>query len=342
MSRRNRYTEERPPIVRRALDTRSQIAASLADPGYVRTVVLKYVRDMNGGIDGYQEMVEKWALSLRVGEVFAVSPDMFHVVTAAAADLPRDYIMEHWHLYAEHGFLWLPQDIEEHLEPLIGSDGWPPISFATWHHGTGTTRRSMQETPDGEWVEVEGHVRKVAGMEVNYWWRVPNRDLIVPVGSDFLPYGLSALGMVSHGYENGQEILRPEDRLSNATRFILALQLILRQELPTVARWNVPRADVPGLRRLALSLDPVLVIDLRRRKYLEHPDADDSDAGRKQRVRSIVRGHWHSFWVGPNHAQHPGGTEGKVLIQQWVMPYMRGPEDAPIKPRTDTVHVVRR
>jgi hypothetical protein len=153
---------------------------------------------------------------------------------------------------------------------------------------------------------------------------------------------MTALGMVSHGYENGQEILRPEDRLSDATRFILALQLILRQELPTVARWNVPRSDVAGLRRLRLSLDPVLVIDLRRRKYLDHPDADDTHSGRKQRVRSVVRGHWHSFWVGPNHVQHPGGTEDKVLIRHWVLPYMRGPEDAPIKPRTDTVHVVRR
>jgi hypothetical protein len=187
-----------------------------------------------------------------------------------------------------------------------------------------------------------GEVRRVAGMEINYWWRAPQSGLIVPVGSDFLPYGMTALGLVSHGYEDGQEVLREEDRLSDATRFVLALQLILRQELPTVARWNVPRSEVPGLRRAHLSLDPVLVIDLRRRKYVERPDSDDAHAGRKQRVRSVVRGHWHSFWVGPNHPQHPGHTEDKVLIQQWVLPYLRGPEDAPIKPRTDVVHVVRR
>jgi hypothetical protein len=342
MSRRNRYAEERPPIVRRALDDRSRLAAALDDPAYVRGTVRRYARDMNGAVDGYEVLVEKWRSSLRVGEVFAVSPDMFHVVQAAAADLPRDYIMEHWHLFTEHGFLWLPQDITEGIEPMQGSEGWPPISLATWHHGTGTTRRQYEEMEPGVWVESLGDVRAVPGMEVNYWWKVPKRDYIVPVGSDFLPYGMTALGMVSHGYEGGREILRPEDRLSDATRFILALQLILRQELPTVARWNVPRSDVPGLRRLALSLDPVLVIDLRRRKYLDHPDTDDSASGRKQRVRSVVRGHWHSFWVGSGHALHPGGTEDKVLIQQWVMPYMRGPEDAPIKPRTDTVHVVRR
>jgi hypothetical protein len=342
VSKRKRYAEERPPIVRRALDDRSRLATALNDPNYVSTVVAKYARDMNGTTAAYSELAGKWQSSLRVGEVFAVSPEMFHVVEAAAADLPRDYIMEHWHLFTEHGFLWLPQDIRESEEPLYSDEGWPPISLATWHHGTGTTRRHYEQTEPGEWVESLGAVHSVAGMEINYWWKVPNRDLIVPVGSDFLPYGMTALGMVSHGYEGGTELLRPEDRLSDATRFILALQLILRQELPTVARWHVPRSDVAGLRRLRLSLDPVLVIDLRRRKYLEHPDADDSGSGRKQRVRSVVRGHWHSFWVGPGHVQHPGGTEEKVLIQQWVMPYMRGPEDAPIKPRTDTVHVVRR
>lgn len=342
MSKRKRYAEERPPIVRRALDDRSRLAAMLDDPDYLTSVVAKYTRDMNGSVAGSQEMAEKWRLSLRVGEVFAVSPDMFHVVQAAARDLPRDYIMEHWHLYAEHGFLWLPQDIHEGIDPLSDSDGWPPISLATWHHGTGTTRRHFADDGQGGLVESLGEVHAVAGMEINYWWKVPNRDLIVPVGSDFLPYGMTALGLVSHGYEGGREVLRHEDQLSDATRFILALQLILRQELPTVARWNVPRSDVSYLRRLRLNLDPVLVIDLRRRKYLEHPDADDSAAGRKQRVRSVVRGHWHSFWVGPGHVHHPGGTEDKVLIQQWVMPYMRGPADAPLKPRTDTVHVVRR
>jgi hypothetical protein len=200
VSKRRRYEEERPPIVRRALDTRNAIAGALGDPQYVRTVVAKYVRDMNGSPDGTEELTEKWAASLRVGEVFAVSQGMFDIV---------------------------------------------------------------------------------------------------------------------------------------------ALQLILRQELPTIGRWQVPRSEVPGLRRLNLSLDPVVVVDLRRRKYLE-ADVEDGHSGRKQRVRSIVRGHWHGSWVGPNHPLHPGGTEEKVLVHQWMLPYWRGPEGGPVKPRLDTVHVVRR
>lgn len=46
---------------------------------------------------------------------------------------------------------------------------------------------------------------------------------------------------------------------------------------------------------------------------------------RKQRVRSLVSGHWHHFWTGPRNI-----PEERKLVKKWVQPYWRGPEAAPL------------
>lgn len=319
---------ERPNIVRAALEAREQMDDHLRDPVYFRTVVEPFSVIMAGMYAApvmAETLVVKWGRALRVGEVYAVTPDMFYLVERAGADLPDDYVAEHHHLHAEHGFLWLPENI---IEPRgVGAD---PVSLMTWHNGTGVSHRVPGSI---------GTATRAAGIEINLWHR--ERDGVLrPVGSDFLPYGIPALGWRSYGFEGEREILEPEQHLSNSTRFVLALQMLMRQELPSMTRWGVPRSDLRDLRRRAIPENDVTVIALRRRAYTEHPDTEPS--GRHLSCRFIVRGHWARYWVGPTHPQHPGGTEDKVAIYLYRNPHYRGPEDAPLKVTPQRVHVVRR
>jgi hypothetical protein len=64
----------------------------------------------------------------------------------------------------------------------------------------------------------------------------------------------------------------------------------------------------------------VTVITLRRQRHPDHPDHEPGEV--EWKWQWVVRGHWRNQWY-PSIKQHR---------QIWVMPYMKGPEDAPIKP----------
>lgn len=89
------------------------------------------------------------------------------------------------------------------------------------------------------------------------------------------------------------------------------------------SRSEEPAADSPRP-------DRVSIIELRR--PMSPPrEHDGSSADRKFRHRWWVGGHWRQQACGPNHADRR---------PKWIAPYVKGPEDAPLK--TDRVHVWRR
>ena len=51
-------------------------------------------------------------------------------------------------------------------------------------------------------------------------------------------------------------------------------------------------------------------------------DCSGEGTGRKHKVRSLVAGHWHHYWIGQK--------ANKTKIQKWVAPYWKGPEAAPL------------
>lgn len=68
------------------------------------------------------------------------------------------------------------------------------------------------------------------------------------------------------------------------------------------------------------------------RETKEAQEAGVGDGTRKQKVRSLVSGHWHHFWTGPRKEQ-----DKRNLVKKWVQPYWRGPEAAPL---TEKEHVL--
>lgn len=89
-----------------------------------------------------------------------------------------------------------------------------------------------------------------------------------------------------------------------------------------------PRTEQPD--PASTSPNRVSIIELRR--PMSPPrEHTDSSSDRKYRHRWWVGGHWRQQACGPNHADRR---------PKWIAPYIKGPEEAPLK--TDRVHVWRR
>lgn len=326
--------------VRDALAMRTTLAEHLTEPWYIRRILGHYstslteayeVGDPDGitlrtrhpeqRADAYPEwLAQKFAASLRIGEVYAISADMLTFAQQAGEDLPHDFVVEPHHLHAQHGFLVLPRPIRD---KMAGEEVSAKIHALTWHHGTGSTYRD-------EAGVVQAHSRKASGVEINLWgwWEdeETGRRFLGPVGSDFQPYGLPTLGYQGEGH------------LDPASRLVFALQMLMRQELPALTRHPIPKADLRSLRRLDLPGSSLTVIELRRRA----PSKETGTSGRHLTHRHYVRSTWAAYWVGPSHPQHPGGTEEKVRIYLYRVAHIRGPEDAPFAPTPARVHAIRR
>jgi len=301
-------------IVRRLIADKAHLADTLSDPTW-----LGVWHELNTALirepitrSSSQAMVGKWQRSLAAAEDFAVSSDLCAVLTQAAVDLPDDYIPEHHHLFAEHGLVWLETPLVDEVFKESG------IRMMTWHHGTGYSERKP------------GGAGSVPGLEVNLGGKNPQGHLL-PIGSDFLPYGMESQGWST--------IVDVDYKLSLATRFVLAMQSFMRQELPAREAFPYPRSYRGFARRMGWPERHVTVIDLRKRKYV--PRETGGQSGRTLHVRHLVRGTWAAYWVSRSHPFHSGLSDEKERVHIYRHPHLRGSEDLPLA-MTDRIHVVRR
>ncbi len=115
-----------------------------------------------------------------------------------------------------------------------------------------------------------------------------------------------------------------------AARLVVALGLFMQQELLTSSGTNVDRATIRRMNRKAKEevLPIVSVIYLRRPK---RKNGDASSLAREWHTRWLVGGHWRQHWF-PLLKKH------KPL---WISPYIKGPEDKPLRSHDRVFAVVR-
>jgi hypothetical protein len=309
----------RPSIVTRLLRDKEGLAGDLVDPklrslhgGIIQQMAINSRRPMPSDHD-IDLLRGKWLRSLNVAEDYAVASRIHPLLLHATEDLPDDYVAEHHHLHAEHGFLWLEEPLQDEV---LGSG----VRVLTWHAGSGYSERG-------------GGV--VAGLEVNVWQQarwVDGPNALIPSGADFLPWGMASAGW------QGIVDDPPDRNLSIAIRYVIAFQTFARMQLPAMSEWPVPKSQRQPMHRLGL--DPakkITVIDLRQRQHT--PSVGDGE--RVVNVRHVVRGHWHAYWVGSSHPLHSKTTDEQERVHIYVHPFMRGPEDGPLA-MTQRVHIARR
>lgn len=178
-----------------------------------------------------------------------------------------------------------------------------------------------------------------------WWWSRPdgvlqlqplsrlakNPELIAPYGVSAPLWATNPTLLVNPLVPRTAEVAGSADA-SPLISVIGAAWLLMGQ--PTVTATRVfddaprPRAEQPD--PAATSPNRVSIIELRR--PMSPPrEHDGSSSDRRYRHRWWVGGHWRQQACGPNHADRR---------PKWIAPYVKGPEDAPLK--TDRVHVWRR
>lgn len=114
-------------------------------------------------------------------------------------------------------------------------------------------------------------------------------------------------------------------------RFLLCGWAWLQQKIVTLGDGHVERHRQKQLaREHDAAVSTVKVIQLRRTEHQQHPNSESSESV-EWSCRWIVNGHWRN--------QPYANGEHKLI---YILPYVKGPEDKPLKVPTHTVYAVNR
>jgi hypothetical protein len=267
------------------------------------------------------------------GDTFFWSESVCEVVERVAQDIP-DWILVEEGLPTREGCFWFA-----HPLPLPPDSGYHSISALSWT----AVRCSGENTSDSEydWIVPEeedegvsrsspfftffGTMREDSAVVAPFplerdFDKVSPFDYIVwPVNVSWRQL-LSRLKSTAGGHE-------PELRYI-AAAFAFLQQKILISEPRAIER--ATRRRIAGL--IERETEPVVsVIKLRRVERGEGKPEDQGGAV-DWSCQWIVRGHWRSQW-------HPSLVRHQA---KWIAPYIKGPEDKPLKPTRATVYAVVR
>jgi hypothetical protein len=232
-------------------------------------------------------------------------------------------VLHAWDLPCPISFALLPHQV------IMNDIDGNKISFRgiSWiPAGTGEVEWSEDKAPDGVWYTLWSHIddmddfnrpdmdaRERASWEALGTW--------VILFSGYIPFGMledwQAMAKNDPDHENEID-LRARTWLLLQSFWRLSRQIVpVKETLPRQLRRD---------RKRHYRTEDVTVITLRRQRQPHELDHGESDI--EYKWQWVVRGHWRNQYYG---------TLGEVgdpnaYRQIWISPYMKGPEDAPIKP----------
>jgi len=120
-------------------------------------------------------------------------------------------------------------------------------------------------------------------------------------------------------------------------RFLAGCLSFLEQRIATAVARPVSRAARRRIDRSRPMAEPaaaVRVVELRRREHSARDDdiADGDSEGPAWHCQWIVSGHWRRQYYPASNAHKP----------RYIAPYVKGPQDKPLKPPGNQLFVVKR
>lgn len=250
-------------------------------------------------------------------ELYWVMPEMAQWALDASQDMPDDFVPA------------------EHMPDLAGliafQSGLPPLPV------TSNFSQDMAPMP----VRVlSWHLLEVAGemhLLVYAWTHIDelSSEQITALREDYRPV-VGAWHMI---FTTSLYLDDPVTEANLTSEEVAVVYLLgatwLLMQTPTMVQ---PRIITPPDRRKArggrrdVTPRTVKVVELRRLAYKPTGPGETDEMGREYRHRWVVRGHWRQQAHGPKRSQRR---------TQWIPPYIKGPEGAPLLP-TEHVNVWRR
>jgi len=118
-------------------------------------------------------------------------------------------------------------------------------------------------------------------------------------------------------------------------RFVASCLSFMEQRITIPVSRPVSRATRRRLQRKQTTFQPsavVQVVELRRRERPHQEQSDQDDRGPPEwHVQWLVAGHWRRHWYPREKAHKP----------RYIAPYVKGPQDKPLKPPASQLFVVK-
>lgn len=285
-----------------------------------------------------QDVYERLLDEIILGETVYVDAPLCALVAEAAATFPAQHTLGLEDLALQTGFAYFAAPLPLDQPGALAEDGmaWGDIRAISWvlgKSGVGLVGVSAGARPR------EPQAALIYSAYFEHPDTTPGRHGALCVhhsggwyiGED-QPWG--SRGMVRQMAQSGRELTTvPYDKVAPgrggrkpmelSATYLLCLQLLMRQKVLVPERKRVEnRGARKRLEREPLP-DPArdtLVVRLRR---AERPEgADQGPRSVDWSHQWLVRGHWHTYRVGPQRQGHKS---------RYVLPYVKGPEDKPLK-----------
>lgn len=252
---------------------------------------------------------------LESSEPYFLDGDIQQWIMDSVASFPRDILIGDVLPPSRTGWLLFER-------PMMGWDSnhnrWAAIAWAT----IDVFGKWPIDVTDTEVPQSEGYPVIFLG----YYYRTPDGKLIM-INCHVWPFNADL-----HAWDMPlKDSLLHEDAGWKARAFVISLFAFMKQPFTTVESRHLPRGDRRSLQRKTGIEDPQInVISLRRAQYT---NGQSKCGPREWSSRWLVKGHWRSQY-------YPSKQKNSPL---WIMPYVKGPQDKPLKSRNDIAlfHVTR-
>jgi hypothetical protein len=242
--------------------------------------------------------------ALRAAECFAWSIDGIFAVQTASETIPRDAAMSLDDYPASTGWWWFDTQV------AFGSDNASALAWCPDNEQNWIRLWVLRQAPD-----IVGHDS-------------PFPAIMFRLNSDVTVEAMIEAAIRADTDENRNDGLE----IAAVMRFLIAASAWLRQRIIVMSDGNIARHRRRQIERdFGALVSSVKVIQLRRSESRQSESAQSEESA-EWSCRWIVNGHWRNQY-------HPSDGHHEL---KYILPYVKGPDDKPLKVPTHTVYFVNR
>lgn len=272
------------------------------------------------------ELLEDERIRWQMAELYYVTADMTTLAVVAGQSLPS-FKLQREDLPSDYGILVFEKPIDTTRLSLGPTAERTSIVACAWGP---VPRGQVRDGSAGLWMSWwadQDYTRRLA-LALGKWTR-QELDAIDMLNPLHIGYDDETIWWFGKEDDGQQGLGDSQNALVRSMATVRAAWLLMNQEVASVHRLTVNKAQLRVMKRKKLDPHSVRIVSLRRRHTEGY--GDDQGDGRHYTHRWAVRGHWRKQWY-PTRNDH---------VPIWIQPHIKGPEGAPLL-TGDVVNVWRR
>lgn len=275
-------------------------------------------KESRDGLEGARSI---FSIGLQYGECFYWSQNILDIITAASQTIPSHWTLLPQALPSPTGFFWLSKSLPYPLPDwALRAFVWVPVIKKAGHY-------EALQPPFTDFGDLKKRKDEIA---ITYFYDMYTARRPIPLHTIWYTIG-TTLGEqpalhVDESIPNPFLNSHAQDTSLNIFASMLAF---IQQRILVPSRQRPERSTRRRLERENREISEVNVIHLRHLIHKLHKEGEDEPVD--WTCQWIVRGHWRDQWYPSIHRNQP----------IWIAPYLKGPEDKPLRDPRRLFSVVR-